>query len=117
MMLKQKTINQKLNIFDWDKLNKFIEDRKPVDVDAGILGDWFWTAATIYEDGKLIDDHNAFTRSCWATPGFKATIKNGDVIEVECFKTISGDELAEYEDKHEQLRLKRKKEIEDMENV
>jgi hypothetical protein len=104
----------RINIFDWDKLYKFIAERKPIDVDAGILCDWCNTADTIYEDGEFIYNNDAITHSFWATPGFKATMENEDVIEVECSKTISGDELVEYGKNYKLLQLKRQKEIEDM---
>lgn len=72
-----------MNTLDWAKLEKFIEERKPVEVSAGILCDWFWTAATVYEKGEWKDRDAAYVTSYWATPGFKATMENGDVVEVE----------------------------------
>ena len=71
-----------MQTLDWKKLENFIKTRKPVEVSAGILNDWFWTAATVYENGKWKDRNAAYVTSYWATPGFKATLKNGDVIEV-----------------------------------
>ena len=71
-----------MNTLDWKKLEKFIEERKPVSVDAGILNDWFWTAATVYENGEWKDKDRACVTSSWATPGFKAEMENGDVIHV-----------------------------------
>lgn len=70
-----------MNEIDWDEVKAFIKERGPVEVSAGLLDDWFWTAATVYKDKKWIKGHQAFTNSYWATPGFKATMKNGDVIE------------------------------------
>ena len=77
-----------MKALDWEMLKKFIEDRKPLEVSAGIINDWFWTAATVYENGKYIEDHRAYTESCWAIPGFKATMENGDVVEVVAFITV-----------------------------
>lgn len=71
-----------MQTLDWKKLEQFIAERKPVEVSAGILNDWFWTAATVYENGKWKNKSRAYVSSYWATPGFKATLKNGDVIEV-----------------------------------
>lgn len=74
--------NETMNTLDWKAVEQFIKKRKPVEVSAGILNDWFWTAATVYENGKWKDKTRAYVTSSWATPGFKATLKNGDVIEV-----------------------------------
>lgn len=71
-----------MNTLDWKKLEAFIAERKPVEVSAGILNDWFWTGATVYEKGEWQDKSRAWVTSDWATPGFKATMENGDVIEV-----------------------------------
>ena len=71
-----------MNTLDWAKVEQFIEERKPVSVDAGILNDWFWTAARVYENGEWLDRDRAYVTSFWATPGFKAEMPNGDVIEV-----------------------------------
>lgn len=75
-----------MNRINWAEVEAFIAERKPVEVDAGILNDWFWTAATVWtkKDGWL-DKGAAFTHSTWALPGFKATMKNGDVIERAAF--------------------------------
>ena len=74
-----------MNTLDWKALKAFVAKRKPVEVSAGILNDWFWTAAIVYENGKWKRKHNAYTTSSWATPGFKATMKNGDVVEVAAY--------------------------------
>ena len=76
-----------MNTLDWKKLDEFIKKRKPVEVSAGILNDWFWTAATVWENGRYRKDKNrAYVSSFWAIPGFKATMKNGDVIEVAAYR-------------------------------
>lgn len=71
-----------LQTLDWDVLRKFVAERQPVEVSAGCLQDWYWTAATVYKDGSFIEDHNAYYVSSWGAPGFKAEMPNGDVIEV-----------------------------------
>jgi len=73
-----------VNQFDWKKLERFIKRRKPVAVLVGLLEDWFYTAATVYRNGNWLDRNAAYAESSWATPGFKATMKNGDVLEVVC---------------------------------
>lgn len=71
-----------MNTLDWMKLEKFIKERNPTKVDAGLLNDWFWTAATVYKNGEWFDKDRAYVTSIWGTPGFKATMENGDTIEV-----------------------------------
>ena len=76
-----------MNTLDWKKLDEFIKKRKPVEVSAGILNDWFWTAETVWENGRYLKDKNrAYVSSFWEIPGFKATMKNGDVIEVAAYR-------------------------------
>jgi hypothetical protein len=74
-----------LHVLDLKKLKLFIKERKPIEVSAGILNDWSCTGATVYQNGKWVKDNQAYTSSTWATPGFKATMKNGDVIEVVAY--------------------------------
>lgn len=86
-----------MNTLDWDKLEKFISERKPVEVSAGLLDDWFWTAHVVYKDGKYIEDAEPFVTSTWATPGFKAEMANGDTIEVVATKKETEKEAGERE--------------------
>jgi hypothetical protein len=81
-------------ILDWGHIKKFVAERNPVEVSAGLLDDWFWTASTVYKDGKWIDDHGAYDHSYWATPGFKATMSNGDVIERVAWREMTDDDKA-----------------------
>jgi hypothetical protein len=74
-----------MNILDLKKLKLFIKDRKPIKVSAGILNDWFMTAAVVYDNGKWIKNNEAYTTSFWGTPGFIAAMENGDVIEVVAY--------------------------------
>ena len=94
-----------MNTLDWSALRKFIKDRKPVEVSAGILNDWFFTAATVWGNGKWSKDkHRAFVRSSWATPGFRATMANGDVIEVAAYRKQAKREAIAYEKQVKQAR-------------
>lgn len=77
--------------FDWDKLRAYIKEHGPASVDAGLLGDWNWTAATVYEDGKFIEEHGAYLHSLWATPAFIATSSQGEETTVECWKLEDSD--------------------------
>jgi len=93
-----------MNILDWKKLEKFIKERKPVSVDAGILNDWFWTAATVYENGEWKDKGNAYVASSWGTPGFKAKMGNGEVIEVVAMTEETEEQAKEREAKSKKAR-------------
>lgn len=97
---------QTTNILDWEKLETFVAERKPIEVSAGILNDWFWTAATIYKDGQYIENHGAYTHSCWATPGFKAEMENGDTIEVVAYRRASVEEMQKFKEESDS-RLER----------
>ena len=81
---------------DWTAVEKFIAERQPTSVDAGLLDDWFFTAATIYKNGKWLDRDQAYTHSIWAAPGFKATLPNGDVVEVACPRLATAEDEAEW---------------------
>jgi len=94
---------------DWDALRKFVKERKPVEVSAGILTDWFWTGATVYENGKFKRNHKAYTTTSWASPGFKATMENGDIIEVYAEREEKEDERIKREADMEKSRARLKK--------
>lgn len=93
-----------MNTLDWPKLHQFVADRKPVSVSAGLLQDWFWTAATVYENGKWVEDNRAYLMSTWATAGFKAEMPNGDCVEVECNCEASQEVRDEYKAAGEKAR-------------
>ncbi len=99
-----------MNTLDWEKLEKFIEERKPVSVDAGLLSDWFWTAGTVYENGEWKDKDRAYVTSSWAIPGFKAEMENGDVIEVVAM-------IEETEEQATERKVRNKKLLEDFKNL
>lgn len=82
-----------MRTIDWDEVKAFIQERKPVSVDAGILNDWFWTADTVYQDGEWREDHGAYVESAWACPGFKAYMPNGDTIEVSANREMTEEEM------------------------
>lgn len=84
-----------MNTLDWKNLEKFIKEHKPVSVDAGILDDWFWTAATVYENGEWKDKDRACVTSPWATPGFRAKLENGDVIKVVAMTEETEEQAAD----------------------
>lgn len=85
-----------MRIIDWKAVKKFIAERKPKEVSAGLLNDWFCTAATVYENGKWKRNHGAFVQGDWGCPGFKATMFNGDIIKVSANKEMSKKEFHLY---------------------
>ena len=99
-----------MQTLDWQKLERFIEERKPVEVSAGLLDDWFWTGATVYKDGEWQDRDAAYVTSYWATPGFKAEMSNGDIIEI----VASTEETAEQAAKREEKAKKTREAIKEM---
>lgn len=82
-----------MKTLDWEKLEEFVRDRDPVEVDAGIIDDWFWTAATVYRNGEWLDRDEAWVLTAWGDPGFKAEMKNGDIIEVYASKEATPEEI------------------------
>ena len=93
-----------MNTLDWKKLEAFIEERKPVEVSAGLLDDWFWTASTVYEAGEWTDREKAYVTSSWATPGFEAVMDNGDIIKVAASRPQTDDDAKADKIKREKSR-------------
>lgn len=100
------------NTLDWNKLFDFVKERNPVEVHAGLLNDWFWTSATVYKEGEWVKDHRAYLTSNWATPGFKAVMENGDMIEVVASKEQNPDEYEIQKKDIEERKLKMKEILE-----
>jgi hypothetical protein len=67
--------------FDFEKALKLIKKYNAIEASAGLKEDWFSTAATIWEDGKPVEEHHAYLASLWATP-----ILVIDDSEFECWK-------------------------------
>lgn len=93
-----------MNTLDWPKLHDFVRERRPVSVDAGLLEDWFWTAAEVYRDGAFVEEHGAYLLSHWATAGFKATMANGDIVEVVASCEAPQEVLDQYKRRGEESR-------------
>ncbi len=81
-----------MKTLDWKKLEDFIAERKPVEVSAGLLEDWYFTAASVWEKGEWKDRDRAYVSSFWATPGFKAEMENGDIVEVAASREETPEE-------------------------
>ena len=64
------TRGRELMVFDWNKAARFIRERKPKTVGAGLAGDWEWTGGTIWANGKPVPENETYTylASTWATP-------------------------------------------------
>lgn len=79
--------------FDWAKAARLIEERKPEGaVDAGLAEDWYWTAATIWENGKPVipDMFAAHLSSTWATPTIRFPTAEGHE-DIECWVPREGN--------------------------
>lgn len=62
-----------MKVFDWDRAAQLIKDRKPKEAIAGLSEDWFWTARTIFFDGKPVIHGGTYLASTWATPYWSST--------------------------------------------
>jgi hypothetical protein len=63
--------DQPVKVFDWEKAARIIAKKKPASADAGLAGDWDWTAGTVYRNGEPVLDSCCFTYSTWATPSLQ----------------------------------------------
>lgn len=72
----QGQINRKLGkplmAFDWDKAAKIIKKELKLHpnliAEAGLQGDWFYTAGIIFENGKPTNNYYTYLCSNWAKP-------------------------------------------------
>lgn len=79
--------------YDIAKAKKFITVHKAdmASVSLGMQEDWFWTAETIWKNGKYtrkIDKNSQFggiNGSTWATPMMEVVYKNGDRVLIDCY--------------------------------
>lgn len=75
--------------FDWNKAAEIIREKLKDDpnlsADAGLNGDWNYTAGTIFEDGKPTIDNGAYLSSNWATPMLNIYYSDGKEEEFECY--------------------------------
>ena len=93
-----------MNTLDWKKLEDFIAERNPVEVSAGLINDWYYTAATVWQNGEWKDREAAYVTSYWATPGFQATMANGDVLEVEAYREETPEEAEAANIRHQKVK-------------
>lgn len=87
---RAKARGAKFMYFDWDKAAELIKDRLKTNpeltAEAGLEGDWAYTAGVIFEDGKPNSDDYTYLCSNWATP----TLIIDDYEEIECYTTDEG---------------------------
>ena len=74
-----------MKVFDWDRAAQLIKDRKPKEAIAGLSEDWFWTAGTIFFDGKPVIHGGTYLASTWATP----VLVLDDGEEIPCWRMQS----------------------------
>lgn len=80
--------------YDFAKAHDFIEAEKEVLTEAilGMHEDWFWTAETIWKNGKYAVNLATVTKiagisgSPWATPVIKLIYNDGKERFLECYK-------------------------------
>ena len=79
-----KAKGQPSKVFDWNKAAQIIKERNPEQASAGLSEDWFWTGATIWENGQIYTEWKPYLKSYWATPVL--VLENGDDREeIECW--------------------------------
>lgn len=79
--------------YDFKKEKGIIEEKiakgiKIKEVSIGMQEDWFWTATTIYENGKFTQKYKEWTdimSSNWATPVLELVYKNGKNTSIPCW--------------------------------
>lgn len=84
-----------MKTYDYKKAKKYIEEHKD-EIQMAALGmdeDWFWTAQSVFEDGKFtvnLDDDSLFiggiNGSYWATPTLEVFFKDGTHKKFNCYQ-------------------------------
>lgn len=83
-----------MKYYDYNKAKELIKEYKKlglVTAELGMKEDWYWTAETIWEEGKytkrLNDKTNigGINRSTWATPILKLETKDNSIINKNCY--------------------------------
>jgi len=81
--------------YDYDKAKSIIEENKSkglVEASLGMKEDWFWTAETIWNDGKYVRVLKENTKiggidgSNWATPILELIFTDETKITLNCYK-------------------------------
>jgi hypothetical protein len=91
--------------YDPSKIKEIIEGRKAdvVCAEVGMAEDWFWTAETIYKDGKYTKSMSGNTveiagiiSSYWATPEMRLLMQNGDILIFQVWFEPTEEQEAAY---------------------
>ena len=80
--MKQVTVESACYYFNWEAAAQIILEKQPKKAVAGLSGDLFWTAGTIWENGHIVDDRYVYLSSLWATP----ILLLDDIEEIPCYK-------------------------------
>ncbi len=90
-----------MKYYDPEFIKHYIDENKEriKSVDVGMREDWYWTAKTIFADGKYKKKLNqkriklgGVDGSYWATPVMLVVFKDGSTSIVECF-LVDGKEM------------------------
>lgn len=71
--------------FDYDKAREICKNEYVKYAEGGLREDWFWTAGTIYENGKFDENGIGYDHSIWATPVIEYTTIDEQTYVLDCF--------------------------------
>ena len=77
-----------MKYYDYDKARRIIEaEKEGLDrADLGIHEDWFWTADTIYEDGKYVRDIPSNEKALKANEKYKKMVQDPKLTSEDRYK-------------------------------
>jgi len=87
--------NKIMKHYDYDKAKSIIKENKSkglVEASLGMKEDWYWTAETIWNDGKYVmvlkekTEIAGINGSNWATPVLELTYSDETKITLNCYK-------------------------------
>ena len=95
-----------MKTYDYKTAQRMIQMRSDLisSVALGMSEDWFWTADTVYEEGRMIHDLSTepeiagIKGSRWATPTIHICYKDGTEEMLDCFTGDSDSEKPEWFD-------------------
>lgn len=97
----------KSKAFDWDKAAQIIKNhlREHPDLiaEAGLRGDWDYTAGIIFENGKPTKEHYTYLSSNWAAPTLILSWDGDEQEELEC--SIEANERFDSDTKWDEISL------------
>jgi hypothetical protein len=80
--------------FDFDKAAAIIREAYKSDpglrAEAGLAGDWGYTAGVIFENGQPVANQYTYLSSNWAEPTLMLTASDGTETEIACFALAEG---------------------------